>query len=65
METAIHSREIRKDNPVLRKIGRVVIWILLIALAAFTLIPFVWMISSSSPSRCAGFRRPSTGKTTP
>ena len=47
METAIHSREIRKDNPVLRKIGRVVIWILLIALAVFTLIPFVWMISSS------------------
>ena len=34
METAIHSREIRKDNPALRKIGRVVIWILLIALAA-------------------------------
>ena len=47
METALHSKEIRKDNPVLRKILRVIIWILLIALAAFTLIPFVWMISSS------------------
>ena len=47
METAIHTREIRKDNPTLRKILRVIIWVLLIALAAFTLIPFVWMISSS------------------
>ena len=47
METAVHGKEIRKDNPVLRKIGRVIIWVLLIALAAFTLIPFVWMISSS------------------
>ena len=47
METAIHSRGIRQDNPTLRKAGRVIIWILLIALAVFTLIPFVWMISSS------------------
>ena len=29
METAIHSREIRKDNPTLRRILRTVIWILL------------------------------------
>ena len=47
METAVHSREIRKDNPTLRKLLRCIIWILLILLAAFTLIPFVWMISSS------------------
>ena len=47
METTLHSREIRKDNPTLRRILRVIVWILLIALAAFTLIPFFWMISSS------------------
>ena len=47
METVVHSREIRKDNPMLRKVLRVVIWVLLISLAAFTLIPFAWMISSS------------------
>ena len=47
METSVHGREIRKDNPVLRRILRVIIWILLIALAVFTLIPFFWMISSS------------------
>ena len=72
METAVHSREIRKDNPTLRRILRIIVWIVLIALAVFTLIPFVWMISSSlkldrecSLSRCAGSRRPSTGKTIP
>ena len=47
METTVHSAGIRKDNPVLQKTVRVVIWIALILLAAFTLIPFVWMISSS------------------
>jgi len=47
MESTIHGREIRKDNPVLRKVFRVAGWIVLIALAAFTLIPFFWMISSS------------------
>ena len=47
METALHSREIRKENPTLNRILRIFIWILLIALAAFTLIPFVWMVSSS------------------
>ena len=47
MESTIHGREIRKDNPVLRKVFRVAVWIVLIALAAFTLIPFFWMISSS------------------
>ena len=47
MDSSINGEGIRADNPVLQKIGRVIIWILLIALAAFTLIPFVWMISSS------------------
>ena len=47
METAIHTREIRKDSRTLHIILRIVIWIVLIALAAFTLIPFVWMLSSS------------------
>ena len=47
METALHQKSIRKDNPVLSKVLRVVIYIVLAALAAFTLIPFVWMISSS------------------
>ena len=47
MEQTLHQKAIRKDNPVLSGILRVVLYILLIALAAFTLIPFVWMISSS------------------
>ena len=47
METTIKQKPIRQDNPVLRKIIRVIVYILLTALAAFTLIPFVWMISSS------------------
>lgn len=40
-------REIRKDNPTLRLIGKILLYAVLIALAVFTLIPFVWMISSS------------------
>ena len=47
METTLHQKSIRKDNPALAAVVRVIIYILLIALAAFTLIPFVWMISSS------------------
>ena len=47
MQTTIHTRPIRKDNPVLRGIFHGIIWVLLIAMAIFTLIPFVWMISSS------------------
>ncbi len=47
MEKTIHQREIRKDNRTAQMILRTVIYILLTALAAFTLIPFVWMISSS------------------
>ena len=47
METTIRQKAIRRDHPLLQKIVRVVIYILLTALAAFTLIPFLWMISSS------------------
>ena len=38
---------IRRDNPMAQRIFRAVIFILLLLLAVFTLIPFVWMISSS------------------
>ena len=38
---------IRRDNPMAQRIFRAVIVILLVLLAVFTLIPFVWMISSS------------------
>ncbi len=41
------GRGIRKDNKTLRTFGKVCLYIVLIALAAFTLIPFVWMILSS------------------
>ena len=47
MEQTISSKGIRRDNPVAARILRIVIYVLLIALAVFTLIPFVWMISSS------------------
>ena len=47
MQKIVVSPGIRKDNPVLQKIFRVLVWIFLVALAAFTLIPFFWMISSS------------------
>ena len=47
MQTAVHQSAIRKDNPTLRLIGKVILYIVLIGLALFTLIPFVWMISSS------------------
>ena len=47
METTIRQKAIRRDHPLLQKIVRIVIYFLLTALAAFTLIPFLWMISSS------------------
>ncbi|MBR0407767.1 MAG: carbohydrate ABC transporter permease [Clostridia bacterium] len=47
MEQTLHQKEIRRDNPVARKILHIVIYIVLTALALFTLIPFVWMLSSS------------------
>ena len=47
MERTMHQKAIRKDNPTARKVLHAVIYILLVGLAVFTLIPFVWMISSS------------------
>ena len=41
------GRQIRQDNPVAKMIGKVLLYIVLIGLAIFTLIPFVWMLSSS------------------
>ncbi len=38
---------IRKDNPYLQLIGKTILYIVLITVALFTLVPFVWMISSS------------------
>ena len=46
-QAAATKNAIRQDNPVLQLIGKVVLYIVLIAVALFTLIPFVWMISSS------------------
>ena len=40
-------KQVRADNKTLKKIGKVVLYVVLVALAAFTLIPFVWMLSSS------------------
>ena len=42
-QTAVvtHQKAIRKDNPVMRVIGRVLLYTVLIAMALFTLIPFV------------------------
>lgn len=37
----------KKNSVVLHKAGRVILYIVLIALALFTLIPFVWMLSAS------------------
>lgn len=48
-QTAVvtHQKAIRKENPVMKVIGRVLLYTVLIAMALFTLIPFVWMLSSS------------------
>ena len=46
-ETAAKKNAIRQDNPAVQMLGKVLLYIVLIAVALFTLIPFVWMISSS------------------
>ena len=46
-QTAITGKQIKQDNPALQLIAKVLLYIVLIAVALFTLIPFVWMISSS------------------
>ncbi|MGN0972297.1 MAG: carbohydrate ABC transporter permease [Aristaeellaceae bacterium] len=40
-------KAIRKDNKALQAVRKVILYIVLIALAIFTLIPFVWMLSAS------------------
>ncbi len=47
MDQPLTQRAIHRDHPALLIAARVIIYLLLIALALFTLIPFVWMISSS------------------
>ena len=47
-EKAVNSgRRIREDNKTLQRVGKVVLYIVLIALSVLTLVPFVWMLSSS------------------
>ncbi|MBR4039738.1 MAG: carbohydrate ABC transporter permease [Clostridia bacterium] len=41
------GRQIKKDNPALQLAGKIALYIVLTGVALFTLIPFVWMISSS------------------
>ena len=41
------STGIRPNHPALAVAGRVILYVVLIALALFTLIPFVWMLSAS------------------
>lgn len=47
MSQATMQKQIRKDNPALQLLGKILLYVVLIAVAVFTLIPFVWMISSS------------------
>ncbi|MGN0776448.1 MAG: carbohydrate ABC transporter permease [Candidatus Ventricola sp.] len=46
-QAAVTKNTVRQDNPILQTIGKIALYIVLIAVALFTLIPFVWMISSS------------------
>lgn len=41
------GKQIRQDNPTAKMIGKILLYIVLLGLAVFSLIPFVWMISSS------------------
>ena len=47
MEQALRSKAIRRDNPVVHRILKAVVYLLLLAMAVFTLIPFAWMLFSS------------------
>jgi len=46
-QTVVSGKQIKQDNPMLQLIGKALLYIVLIAVALFTLVPFVWMISSS------------------
>ena len=54
-QTAVvtHQKAIRKDNPVMKVIGRVLLYTVLIAMALFTLIPFCLLYTSPSPRDCS------------
>ena len=47
MDQALHTTAIRRDNPVVHRILKAVVYLLLLAMAVFTLIPFAWMLFSS------------------
>jgi len=47
MSQTATGKAIRQDNPMLQMIGKTLLYIVLISIALFTLVPFVWMISSS------------------
>ena len=46
-QAVVSGKQIKQDNPALQMIGKAALYVVLIAVALFTLIPFVWMISSS------------------
>jgi len=46
-QAVVSGKQIKQDNPILQMVGKTALYIVLIAVALFTLIPFVWMISSS------------------
>ena len=46
-QAVVSGKQIKQDNPMLQIIGKTLLYIVLIAVALFTLVPFVWMISSS------------------
>ena len=46
-QTVVSGKQIKQDNPVMQTVGKTLLYIVLIAVALFTLIPFVWMVSSS------------------
>ena len=45
--TATHANGVRPSHPALHVVGKTLLYIVLIAVALVTLIPFVWMISAS------------------
>ncbi|RST91550.1 sugar ABC transporter ATP-binding protein [Vagococcus bubulae] len=47
MEANIHANSLKKKHDNKEKIGKIVIFIVLLILAIFVLIPFFWMLSSS------------------
>ena len=46
-QSVVSGKQIKQDNPMMQFIGKTLLYIVLIAVALFTLVPFVWMISSS------------------